>query len=344
MTARDRARGVSCPTYDDDYVRASRELELCEGRETMSARATLEASSRVLERCPAHYTAWRARMKAYERLANECRDDVERFEANARAMADVEEASVKNGKNYQVWNHARAACERLASRSANGDDVKARAFAIARHAIERDGKNIHAWQHAAWCAERFGMYEEERAAARDALECDFWMNNSAMNAMLRANEAIFVTLSSKDMAKAFEEECAKVREVVFAHRAAASENESAWNYARGLKDLARAIASDDVWEFVARNIRELAEDVLSGENTRGKHSDRYAAAYVADAYAEASLAPDAAPSSFDVAMDWYSQLKMLDPVRVNYYNTKMSRLRRAREHLRDARRSLARSE
>jgi len=104
-------------------------------------------------------------------------------------------------------------------------DVRARAFEHANAALMLDGKNIHAWSHRAWLVERCDAWEDEMAFTEKMLKDD-WMNNSAWNARF---QCVAVSVERGDV-NALE------REATFATTSLGGDddNESAWNYLRGL--------------------------------------------------------------------------------------------------------------
>ena len=259
----DGARDVARPAYEDAYEDAVAALERAMARR---ARAALEgddggttarewtpedgaeAAARVLETCGAHYTAWAFRMRCVEDAV-----DAREAEAGTATLRDelafAEAQTTKNPKNYQVWNHARMVLERADAAGAF-EGLRDGAFAHANAALMLDGKNIHAWSHRAWLVERCDAWEEEMAFTEEMLAED-WMNNSAWNARF---QCVTVCLERGDVG-------VLEREAAFATTAPRvdDDNESAWNYLRGLCAIAERDGSA-IPRDVANRVVALAID------------------------------------------------------------------------------------
>ena len=329
----DDARDVARPAYEDAYADAVAALERAMARR---ARATLErddggttardwtpkdgadAAARVLEACGAHYTAWAFRMRCVEDAL-----DAREAEAGTATLRDelafAEAQTTKNPKNYQVWNHARTVLERADASGAMGE-LRDRAFEHANAALMLDGKNIHAWSHRAWLVERCDAWEEEMAFTEEMLAED-WMNNSAWNARF---QCVTVCVERGDV-EVLE------REAAFATTSLRvdDDNESAWNYLRGLCAIAErdgsAIPRDVANRVVSRAIDAARTAAAPGPS---RSPSRHAALVLADRVA-AEAVRDADIGRAASAESMFRNLATLDPLRGNYYRTRIDRLRAA---------------
>ena len=198
--------------------------------------------------------------------------------------------------------------------------VRARAYEHVERALEEDAKNIHAWSHRAWLTRASNSWSDEFAYTRRLLEEDR-MNNSAWNARFHATTR---ALEEGDVG-------ALERETEFALERARIDdgNESAWNYLRGLCDLAetREVSDDIARRIVCAAVdaaRECARDPAAGAGAPSRH----AALFVADRLAFAA-ARDADVSVAADAERMFHRLVSLDPVRGNYYRARVERLRAA---------------
>lgn len=329
----DGARDVARPAYEDAYEDAVGALERAMARR---ARAALEgddggttarewtpedgaeAAARVLETCGAHYTAWAFRMRCVEDAV-----DAREAEAGTATLRDelafAEAQTTKNPKNYQVWNHARMVLERADAAGAF-EGLRDGAFAHANAALMLDGKNIHAWSHRAWLVERCDAWEEEMAFTEEMLAED-WMNNSAWNARF---QCVMVCLERGDVG-------VLEREAAFATTAPRvdDDNESAWNYLRGLCAIAERDGSA-IPRDVANRVVALAIDAArtAAAPAPSRVPSRHAALLLADRVA-AEAVRDADIGRAASAESMFRNLATLDPLRGNYYRTRIDRLRAA---------------
>lgn len=329
----DGARDVARPAYEDAYEDAVAALERAMARR---ARAALEgddggttarewtpedgaeAAARVLETCGAHYTAWAFRMRCVEDAV-----DAREAEAGTATLRDelafAEAQTTKNPKNYQVWNHARMVLERADAAGAF-EGLRDGAFAHANAALMLDGKNIHAWSHRAWLVERCDAWEEEMAFTEEMLAED-WMNNSAWNARF---QCVTVCVERGDVG-------VLEREAAFATTAPRvdDDNESAWNYLRGLCAIAERDGSA-IPRDVANRVVALAIDAArtAAAPAPSRVPSRHAALLLADRVA-AEAVRDADIGRAASAESMFRNLATLDPLRGNYYRTRIDRLRAA---------------
>jgi protein farnesyltransferase/geranylgeranyltransferase type-1 subunit alpha len=121
-----------------------------------------------------------------------------------------------NPKNYQIWYHRRS----IASRTRDG----ARELAFTARVFEIDAKNYHAWAHRQWVILEFGLSLGELEYLDSLLAQDI-RNNSVWNQrwfIIERSEVICESTLLKEV------------DFVFHQISVARDNESAWNYLRGL--------------------------------------------------------------------------------------------------------------
>jgi hypothetical protein len=267
--------------------------------------------------------------------------------AYAAAMA------LENPKNYQVWNHMRLVSAVLGKASAD------RNLTATKEALELDAKNIHAWTHRGWVAKSFGLQKEERRFTEAMIDRDV-RNNSAWN------QRFVVTFSENDQVTNEALKRTVDSELAFVSRKIeiAPDNESAWNYLRGV---ARVKTNDDV--AVTKRVEEIArahcsatlsemnalfrekeeEDVVPmdandgddgppSRNTRGafsssaKETEAKTSSDTNDSRHAVSLLADVLFSSGDCdsAAALYERLAHRDPIRANYWTHMRDETRRSR--------------
>lgn len=216
----DMERSVIRIAYTDrfrevhDYLRAVM-------RADERSHRVLKLTKEALELNPANYTTWHFRRVCLEAL-------------NVSLVPELDYVGciiLDNPKNYQVWYHRRWLTERLALDATSGMDGT-QELQFTWEVFQDDAKNYHAWEHRQWAIRTFKLWDGELAATEALLEEDF-RNNSAWN---QRHFVVSNTTGWTDDVIA--------RELGFVQRwiRVAVQNESAWNYLRGIylnRDLAR---------------------------------------------------------------------------------------------------------
>ncbi|KAJ8981764.1 hypothetical protein NQ317_002358 [Molorchus minor] len=128
----------------------------------------------------------------------------------------IHKVILRQSKNYQVWHHRRVLVEWLKDPS--------KEKYLTELVLAKDAKNYHAWQHRQWVIKTFNLFEGELEYI-DSLLLDDVRNNSAWN------QRYFVINNTTG----FTEEVLN-REIDYTlfNTKDVTENESAWNYLRGL--------------------------------------------------------------------------------------------------------------
>ena len=218
-------------------------------------------------------------------------------------------------KNYQIWHHRQTVVDRRGSCEGEMDSL--------REILSLDDKNYHVWSYRQWLVRRFGLWDEDEVEDMDVMLADDVRNNSAWN---HRWFVIFGNEERKPMDDAViverEIECVRRRACTEAslltHAAAryaksaihrAPQNQSPWNYLRGLQRSARlppTALKAFALEFASL---DRPDDVTSS----------HALEVLADSYA-AEGDTEKATKAFDLLIHRF------DPVRARYWDWMKSSL------------------
>jgi protein farnesyltransferase/geranylgeranyltransferase type-1 subunit alpha len=205
------------------------------------SKRVLRLTEDLLELNAANYTVWQYRRDCLKETAADLMKEV-------KYMDDFAD---ENPKNYQIWFHRRAVVELLG----NGSQEKA----FTERVFELDAKNYHAWAHRQWAISKFGLWEGEIAFVETLIEQDL-RNNSAWNQRWFAvhcnpNEPVTMSIVRREWAYT-----ANSIQTV-------ANNESSWNYLRGLLNHHAAdICDEGGAETNASKLEDLLSTLPAGQD------------------------------------------------------------------------------
>lgn len=245
----------------------------------------LQLTQHIISMNPAHYTVWLYRFSIAQALAVPITDEI----------AWLNEVSLENLKNYQIWHHRRLLLDHHYPTIASDPEAVA---ALARseqdfltQILAEDTKNYHVWSYRQYMVPKLGIFGDGEVRAAEALIDEDVRNNSAWS------HRFFVVFS--DPAHTTPGSLATQpdpavpaavldREVAYAQAKArlAPQNQSPWNYLRGvLVKGGRPLASvaDFVGEFVS-GVGEVEEE--GGKQVEGGGGEKVTSTHALELLAE----------------------------------------------------------
>lgn len=192
----------------------------------------LSLTKDVINLNPSNYTVWHYRRLCLEALKSDLKEE----------LIFCDDQCQQNQKNYQVWYHRRAILEKYRK-------VESSELLFIADLLKQEEKNYHVWAYRQWVVKEFQLFEGEYEFCDSMLKLDF-RNNSAWNYRFFLVENL-TQMSEFDRKKEID--------FGFSYINKAPNNESAWNYVKGM-----------TW-YKVKNIKlEQHAEVDDGKINKGK--------------------------------------------------------------------------
>ncbi|KAI9845135.1 MAG: CAAX geranylgeranyltransferase alpha subunit, partial [Thelocarpon superellum] len=273
--------------YTDEYREAMAYLRAIMAQSEFSPRA-LTLTKHIISLNPAHYTVWLYRAKILFALDADLR--LERDWLNGVALRYL--------KNYQIWHHRQVIVEKLGDPAGETDFIA--------QMFEKDAKNYHVWSYRQWLVRHFALWDTELPYLESLIQADV-RNNSAWN------HRYYVVYGREDGQPVAPEIVERERQYAQSAIALAPQNESPWNYLRGV------LRKSNLPLSTIRTFSAQFADPHRPETIRSS----YALDVLADIYGEeADTKADA-----ELALDLLAQ--KYDPIRAQYWKYKKQLLQPA---------------
>lgn len=238
----------------------------------------LQLTQHIISMNPAHYTVWLYRFSIAQALEIPIPEEI----------AWLNEVSLENLKNYQIWHHRRLLIDHyyptIASSPEKVASLARSEQAFLTQILAEDTKNYHVWSYRQYMVPKLSIFGEDEVRAAETLIDEDVRNNSAWS------HRFFVVFSdpahSTPGSLATEQDPALPaavldREVAYAREKIllAPQNQSPWNYLRGVL-VKGGRPAGSLEDFVVQFVSELG---VEGKETV---TSTHALELLADIYAE----------------------------------------------------------
>ncbi|KAG6169086.1 hypothetical protein E4U24_002917 [Claviceps purpurea] len=295
--------------YPDDYAEGVSYLRAVMAAQECSPRC-LRLTEHIISMNPAHYTVWLYRFKIVQTLQLPIPEEINW----------LNEVAMSNLKNYQIWHHRQLLMDHYVPSIASEKETVAKLarteIQFVNTMLEEDAKNYHVWSYRQYLVKKLGMWNiTELAATQNLIEDDI-RNNSAWahRFFLIFSDPAVCTADlpatahdPKVPASVVDNELGYAKEKIVL----APQNQSSWNYLRGVLTKGGRSFSDVV-EFSCRFVTSLGEE---GEDVKSSH----ALEILADAYVQSG---DMAKAKVCLQRLW----EKWDPIREGYWKHRAAEL------------------
>lgn len=283
--------------YTDEYKELMGIARSLIQQKEYSERA-LDLTARVIDLAPAFYTIWNYRFDIVMHLANSGHK-VEDF--LNQELDWVDEVTLNNPKNYQIWSYKQALLQNHPSPSFK------RELPILQLMINDDTKNYHVWSFRKWCVLFFQDFTQELQYSNLLIQRDIY-NNSAWT------HRMFVLKNIRPDNEQVELEIEYVKEKI----ELVPQNVSVWAYLRGLYENFLGNKFDDtVLKFAKSFTKRVTETDFAAADLPEIESS-FALEFLACIYSASGDTKKEAIRAYKALAEKY------DPIRKTYWQRQIS--------------------
>ncbi|KAH7581137.1 RAM2 [Nakaseomyces glabratus] len=289
--------------YSDEYKLL---LGLC--RRLMSlgelSQRALLLTAKVIAIAPAFYTVWNYRYSIIKEQLSSL-DKVEQGALVNKELDWLDEVTLSNPKNYQIWSYRQALLK------VHPSPQLKRELPIIQLMIDEDTKNYHVWSYRKWCVLFFKDFNHELPFTDMMIRRDIY-NNSAWT------HRMFVWQHTESSST---QVIAEIDNYLRGKIELAPQNISCWTYLRGLYEL---FLHENYDPSIIRFAEGFIDGVLDSDSTAEKIEtieSSYALEFLAHVYSRN-------PSTQEKALRAYQLLSdKFDPIRANLWQHKIKQLK-----------------
>eukprot|EP01080_Neovahlkampfia_damariscottae_P006379 gene6379-10386_t len=265
--------------YSSDFKEVFDYFRAVYMKQEISERALL-LTEEAIEQNSANYTVWQYRRFLIENLDYDL----------SKEMNFLNEKCKQNIKNYQVWYHRKAILEKYRK----VDDE----LSFVENILSQDEKNYHAWSHRQWVLKEFSLWKNEEEYIEKMLKNDF-RNNSVWNHRFYMKQT--TTNFDDDIRK-------KEIDFGFTFLSKSPNNESAWNYVKGMA----IYQLDDVSNTIS-HLKQKTTELLK----------KASVSIFANSTLAYCLERENTKESQEESISLYQKLMKMDEFRVKYWEFKI---------------------
>lgn len=269
---------------------------------------SLFITGEAISKIPAHYTVWEYRSRIVKHL---CQSNSYKLEDEIEWCNSI---ALNNEKNYQIWHYKEIIIEFAIKMLYNNDPSSyplLEEYNIVNEMLSNDEKNYHVWTHKRWMVRCFNLWRDNtELEIIDRLIDEDVRNNSAWS------HRYLVLFGNTQEIKEIDQEI----DYIFAKIDIAPTNLSSWNYLSGVIEI---IKKKDEFKLFTNLEEKFLKYINDGKGIQNMKLDgNYISIPALKLLAEFYIAKERK----DEAVNIYEALKVLDEIRVKYWEFKQSTL------------------
>lgn len=282
--------------YTDEYRETMGIVRALLQKRELSERA-LRLTAKAVGLAPAFYTAWNYRFDIVMHMV-EKEDDSGKAQVLNTELDWLDEFTLNNPKNYQIWSYKQALLERHPKPSLK------RELPLLELMINDDTKNYHVWSFRKWCVLFFQDFTHELSYSDSLIQRDVY-NNSAWT------HRMFVLKHTNPGKDQIQLELEYVKEKIDL----VPQNVAVWSYLQGLYEKFLGSYDESIINFARKFTKNVAE---VQERPLPEIESSYALEFLATVYSKNDATKRNALAAYRALAEKY------DPIRKPYWQRQIS--------------------